>query len=261
MVDGSGRIPMVREEIDYEALPQERRDNLDVVASAYASVRAPLAYLTMPVTTGRRYYEVLDRHGVLDVAALEAASPGALRDEVILPNVAESVALGEAIAARTGTVVVVPGVFEARRQRWSQVEYMCLWLRLITRDVVALHLSPDWAYSNGGAVEYARATLVRHGALPGREAPMSVLDHEGGDVPLDVGVVALLAAAADLASRGHDASVLRREAGRLAGFAAMLAHDDRHAWAHATRHAPLPDCMAVARLAVAAGVTPHHALT
>ncbi len=248
-------LPWLREEIDYEALPPERRDNIDVVASAYASVQAPLSYLTMPVTTGRRYYEVLDRHGVATLADLEARRPGALRDEVILPNVEESVALGRAIAARTGQVVIVPGVFEARRQRWSQAEYMVLWLRLITRDVACVHLSPDWEYSNGGAVEYARATLVRHGRAPGRETAMAVVDHEGRDVPLDAGVRALVAAARDLTRRGHDASVLTREAGRLGGFAAMLAYGDRHEWSDATRFSPLPDCLATVRSAMGAGVT------
>ncbi len=239
--------PWLREDLDYEALADDRKANIDIVRSAYASVQAPLAYLTMPVTTGRRYYQAMDRHGVRTLVDLERAKPGALRDDVILPNVDESVALGRAIAARTGHVVVVPGVFEARKQRWTQAEYMVLWLRLITRDVECVHLSPDWEFSNGGAVEYARATLVRHGQAPGRDRPMAVVDHRGHDVPLDMGVGMLMAAANDLERDYHDASVLRREAGRLAGFAAMLAYGDRHEYAHATRFSPLPSLMPVVR--------------
>ena len=251
----SPTTPWLREELDYDALPQERRDNIDIVRSAYASVQAPLAYLTMPVTTGRRYYEAMDRHGVRTLADLEAAKPGALRDEVILPNIEESVLLGRAIAARTGHVVIVPGVFEARKQRWSQAEYMVLWLRLITRDVETVHLSPHWEYSNGGAVEYARATLARHGQVPGRDRPMAVVDHHGDDVPLDVGVAMLMEAANELERDHHDASVLRREAGRLAGMAAMLAYGDRHEYAHATKFSPLPHLMPVMRQVHSARVT------
>ncbi len=239
--------PWLREELDYEALPQERKDNIDIVRSAYASVQAPLDYLTMPVTTGRRYYEAMDRHGVRTLADLEAAKPGALREEVILPNIEESVLLGRAIGVRTGHVVVVPGVFEAHRQRWSQAEYMVLWLRLITHDVETVHLSPHWEYSNGGAVEYARAILARHGQVPGCDRPMAVVDHHGDDVPLDMGVAMLMEAADELERDYYDASVLRREVGRLAGMAAMLAYGDRHEYAHATRFSPLPHLMLVVR--------------
>ena len=158
-----------REDIDFAGMAPDRQANVEIVSSAYASIPGHKAYLTMPVTTGRRYYEVLDRHGVRTVAELEAGRPGALRDEVILPNIEEANALAERVLGRTALPLVVPGVFEARKQRWGQEEYMCLWMRLITGRVREVHLSDGWEYSNGGAAEFARAILIRHRALEGRD--------------------------------------------------------------------------------------------
>lgn len=128
-----------REEQWFQAMPPERQANIEIVSSAYASLFADKAYFTMPVTTGRRYYDVLDRYGVKSVDELERIRPGALREEIILPNIEE----GKNFASKIREdheldAIVVPGVFEARKQRWSQEEYMVLWLRFITASATAL---------------------------------------------------------------------------------------------------------------------------
>src|SRR5438105_1504960 len=86
-----------REEELHQTLPLEKQVEVEVVGSALAAVFAEKAYLTMPVTTGKRYYEVLDRYEVKSVEALEAKMPGALREEIILPNIEDGIALGAKI--------------------------------------------------------------------------------------------------------------------------------------------------------------------
>lgn len=251
---------LLKEEADFARMPPERQANIEIVSSAYASVLGARSYLTMPVTTGRRFYEVLDRHGARDLAALESARPGALREEVILPNLAEADALAAAILGRAGFPLVVPGVFEARKQRWGQEEYMVLWMRLITGSVREVHLSPGWAYSNGCAAEYARAILIRHRAVEGREAPMAVLDEAGAPVPLHRGAGLLRDAILDLRRRGHPTEGLSRELGRIAGFAMLLAHEDRHGWARHTANAADVEPWEALDAARQAGAVPAYGL-
>jgi hypothetical protein len=253
--------PWIKEEADFAGLAPERQANIEIVSSAYASMLAGKAYLTMPVTTGRRFYEVLEAHGAADLDALLKASPDVLREEIILPNIAESVALAERVAARIGLPLVVPGVFEARRQRWSQDEYMCLWMRLITGSVREVHLCDVWEYSNGGAAEYARAILIRHRCLPDRDAPMSVFDAAGEPVAIERGAGLLSSAIADLGRRGFGTAPLRRELSRLAGLAAMLAHSDRHGYAELTAHTGPVDCWAVVDAARAVDVPAVYTLS
>ena len=161
-----------REERLFDALPDDRRANIEVVVSAYDSVLAGKAYLTMPVTTGRRFYDVLDHYGVRTIDDLERRRPGALRDEIILPNLEEANRFAAALV--TGAPLVVPGVFEARRQRWGQDEYMILWLRVITGSVTELWLSDGWEYLTGGAMEFCRAMMIDFRFVEGRRPDRSV---------------------------------------------------------------------------------------
>ena len=255
--------PWTKEERDFAAFPPDRQANIEIVSSAYASMLSASgrAYLTMPVTSGRRYYEVLERHGATGIDGLLKAAPDALREEIILPNIAESVALAEAVAARIGIPLVVPGVFEARRQRWTQDEYMCLWMRLITGSVGEVHLCDGWEYSNGGAAEFARATLVRHACLPGREARMDVYDHLGRSVAIEEGCERLAAASSDLRRRGFATEALDRELSRLSGFAAMVAHGDRHEWSRHVGPVGAFDWRPCVAAVAAVGVTPCYSLS
>jgi len=247
----------LREELDFLALPPERQANVDVVASAYASMLGDKAYLTMPVTTGRLLYDVLDAYGVKSIAELESFRPGALREEIILPNIEGSLNHAKAVASRTGLPLVVPGVFEARKQRWTQVEYMVLWLRFITTSVAELHLCRDWEYSNGGAIEFTRAILIRHRCVESRDGPMRVYDHAGDQVDIVQGAARLRAAITDLKRRGHDVSVLVRELGRIGGFAASLAFGDSRQYRfHTSIAGPINEISVIAD-AMAVGADLH----
>lgn len=247
-----------REELDFAAMTPERQANIEIVSSAYASMPGHKAYLTMPVTSGRRYYEVLDHHGVKTVAELEARKPGALREDVILPNIAEANELAERIVGRTALPLVVPGVFEARRQRWTQEEYMCLWMRLIVGPIREVHLSDGWEYSNGGAAEFARAILIRFRCIDERPGDMQVYDHTGDVMTLERGCSMLATSIEDLRGRDYGTDGLSRELGRLAGFAAMLLHEDRATW---KAHVAEPFDGRVAMLAARrVGATMHYAL-
>jgi hypothetical protein len=208
-----------REDTIFDSLPADRQTNIEVVSSAYASMLGDKAYLSMPVTSGRRFYEILDLYGVKTVEELEKKRPGALRQEIILPNVGEAKTFAARLAPELDTSLIVPGVFETRRQRWTQDEYMVLWLRLITSSIKEIYLLDGWEYSNGGAMEFARGFLIHYRFIEGREDRMPIYDHKRQVVDIVDGAHKLADAIKDLARRGYPTDVLRKELGRIAGMA------------------------------------------
>lgn len=215
-----------REEEMFQNLSPEKQASIEIVSSAYASVFAEKAYLTMPVTTGKRFYDVLDHYNVKSVEELEQKRPGALREEIIIPNIEE----GKALAAKIRhdnqiDALVVPGIFEARKQRWTQEEYMVLWLRFINSSAQEVYLSDGWEYSNGGAIEFVRALALRNGfvhrdtkpAWPPKWIP-DIYDHNGNGIELEKGIHKLMEAIADLNRRGYDTTTLRHEASLVETF-------------------------------------------
>lgn len=221
-----------REEEIFRSLSEDRKANIEIVFSAYRSVAADKAYLTMPVTTGKRFYDVLDHYGVKNIEELEKKKSGALREEIILPNIEEAKHFSETLSGNK-LPLVVPGVFEALKQRWSQDEYMILWLRLITSSIKELWLSDGWEYSNGGAIEFCRGVMIQFRFVEGREDRLPIYDHNGNIVDLVEGAWKLATAIKDLARRGHETTKLRVELGQVVGIAAYLYDQltDRQEWA------------------------------
>lgn len=209
-----------REDILFNALGEDRRANIEIVSSAYASVFRDKAYFSMPVTTGKRYYDVLDRYGVKTVKELEEKRPGALREEIIIPNIEGGRAFAERFAPELDASLIVPGVFEGRKQRWTDDEYMILWLRLITSSIKEICLSEGWEYSNGAAVEFARGIMIRFRFIEERQHRMPIYDHTKQPIGIEEGARKLAAAIKDLERRGHPTNILRKELGRIAGIAA-----------------------------------------
>ncbi len=242
-----------REEKIFQALPDDRKANIEIVFSAYRSMQCDKAYLTMPVTSGKRYYEVLDRHGVKSIDELEKKKPGALREEIIIPNIDEANSFAKLIDG-VALPLVVPGVFEARKQRWGQDEYMVLWLRVLTSSIKELWLIDDWEYSNGGAMEFCRGIMLQYRFIEERTDRFAIYDRHRNPVSLVDGAKRLASAISDLTRRGYDTAKLKVELSQLAGVAAYL-HDPsttRREWAAHTDGVPF-DAYAVVQAAQSVG--------
>lgn len=124
---------------------------IEIVWSAFRSVLAGkrLAYLSAPITSGRR--------------AMEAAEAGASKGEIIRTNIEIGTTLAREIAGKCGGPIVAPTVFDGNPQKWSQADYMRMWLGMIEENVGDVYMSPDWAFSNGCAEEYLKAINLAHG--------------------------------------------------------------------------------------------------
>jgi hypothetical protein len=151
---------------EYGKLSEDELANLGIVLGAYRSFRGDrrghIAYVSMPITSGRRLYETLHAHGVNSIEALTAKEgKDALWRLVIKPNIDEGVALADRLGAERKLLFVAPSVFEAKRWRWSQEAYMSLWYRVIGEMAGSHYLMDGWEYSTGGVKEAMFSMLLR----------------------------------------------------------------------------------------------------
>jgi hypothetical protein len=142
----------------YAKLTEDELESLGIVLSAYRSFRGDrrkhLAYVSMPITTGKRYYDVLSAYGVRTREELaKRVGPDALFELVIKPNLREGVAFADELSRREELLFIAPSVFEARRWHWTQDAYMSLWYSVLS-ELAGKHIVMDgWEYSTGGLLE------------------------------------------------------------------------------------------------------------
>src|SRR3989344_536981 len=157
----------------------EKVDSINIVLSAYRSIRGErVIYASVPVTTGQRYYDVLDRYSVKTLDELLAKNKDALKKEIIAPNISEGIVFADELAKKLNRTVIAPSVFEAKKQRWSQNEYMFLWYRFIEERIKAIGLMKDSKYSNGSAKEVVRAIEMQFGFVN----PVNGMENVSADV-------------------------------------------------------------------------------
>lgn len=204
----------------YSGIPEEQTANIDVVLSAWRSIRHPVAYVSMPITSGKLFYEVLESYNVNSAEELAKIDKDILYQEIIVPNIQAGVSLADSIQQRTSLPVVAPSVFEAKKQRWGQDEYMFMWFRLIEERVREMHMMDGWEYSNGGTQEFVRAIEMQFDFIrPGngmecfpKDADVKsehkklrgikVFSESGEEIRIDVGAIKISEAINDLTERG-----------------------------------------------------------
>ncbi|WKZ28988.1 MAG: hypothetical protein QY323_05705 [Patescibacteria group bacterium] len=213
----------------YDRLTEDELRNLGIVLGAYRSFRGNrrglLAYVSMPITSGKRYFDVLTEHGVTSAEELAAkAGKDALYELVIKPNIREGVAFADQLGeTRKDLLFIAPSVFEAKKWRWSQDAYMSLWYRVIGELTGKHYLMDGWEYSTGGVKEVMFTVLMQNQAfldafrmkdfLPDvpeerlREEywamrEVRIYDAQGQDINVIKAVEMIVAAVADLRKRG-----------------------------------------------------------
>jgi hypothetical protein len=128
---------------------------IEAMLQAYASAGADrgLFYLSTPITSGRREYELIARLGLHSRAELRATHAEAWRAEVVAPNERDAVLQADLFqeVVALGRLVVNPARVD--RPGWSQDDYDALWRTLIKRFPVHLVATPGWAFSRGSRLE------------------------------------------------------------------------------------------------------------
>jgi len=133
--------------------------SLNIVRSAYRSImKGDLIYVSMPITSGERYYNILESYGVFEDQDLPE---GVLYNEIIAPNIQEFTAIAKKIQNKNpNRTVIAPSIFEAKKQRWSQEEYMYLWYWVL-QDKISTGVLAD-KFSNGGSEEAVGMNEIKY---------------------------------------------------------------------------------------------------
>lgn len=153
-------VPLLSDVNDgYDRLTETELTNLGVVMGAVRMLRGNrrglLAYVSMPITSGKRFFDVLSANGVKSAEELAAkCGKDALYEQVIKPNIAEGVAYADKLGLeKRDLLFIAPSVFEAKKWRWSQDAYMAMWYRVIGEMAGHHYMMPGWEYSTGGVKE------------------------------------------------------------------------------------------------------------
>ena len=234
---------------EYDRLTENELVNLGVVLGAYRSFRgnrrAHIAYVGMPITTGKRYYDVLSEHRVRTPEELALKlGPRAISELVIQPNIREGIAFADALGIRKDLLFIAPSVFEGKPQRWTQYAYMALWYRVLGELAGAHFVMDGWEYSTGGLKEvlfsmfmqwaiirpYTKQAAIRTFGLKNFLPSMStedernefdamrkirVYDSSGAEITVDRALEKSVAAIYDLKDRGFACDELLEPAWKL----------------------------------------------
>jgi len=172
-------------------------------------------YCSGDVTTGKRYYEILKRHGVPSGEALKtklgAVAYKELIDDLVLRNINRGIAFTENIRQRGHTNLINPGRLIA--PGFEQQHYHYLWEWVIIKKVCENQFNEDWEYSNGCTLEYAIST--RKG--------IPRLDHLGNVIELPLAIQKVERAVAKLREDGIRADMLVDNLARLKELSSMTA--------------------------------------
>jgi hypothetical protein len=153
-------------EQEYEKLTEEELIGLNTVLGAFRTFRGDrrkhIAYVSMPITTGKRYYEVLADNKVNNPKELmEKKGPDALWKLVMQPNIKKGIAFADRLGTKRDLLFIAPSVFEAKKWRWTQEAYMSLWYRVIAEMAGCLFMMDGWEYSTGGVKEFLFSMILQ----------------------------------------------------------------------------------------------------
>lgn len=212
------------------------KDNIGIVLGAYRSTLHPAAYVTMPITTGKLCYDVLERNGAKTIDELARTDKDSLWNDIIKPNIEQGVESARTLAELSPLPVIAPSVFEAKKQRWSQHDYMFLWFRVLEERAGHHYLLDGWQYSNGGAEEFVRSMEMQFGFINPengmehfpketdleaefkRIQKIRVFAQDGREIRLEEGAHLLKEAIKDLHRRGFKSPVLAESYWKLASI-------------------------------------------
>lgn len=156
-----------------------------------------LAYVTVPVTTGRVYYDVLREHPNIE--------RGELMSRVISTNYEHGWELVEHLVQCKACPILYPADLTPLHQDWEQKHFQALWLNIIAELCTEVHLCDGWNFSSGSVEEFTHVMQLRLG-LPRdshivfyntksneedereRMRSIAVYDHEGNPVSIEQGI-------------------------------------------------------------------------
>jgi hypothetical protein len=131
---------------------------IDEVISAFECT-APddgCIYLSSEITTGKRYYDLLRRHGARSAEELRQRLGSDFErawEQLKRENLVEGHTFFDLMHSQGYTCLINPGPFFA--EGWHQEHYLYLWEWIIVHKCRESRFNIGWNYSNGCTLEYA----------------------------------------------------------------------------------------------------------
>ncbi len=188
-------------------LPKEHKLQAQFALAAFATIKARnVTYVSVPITSGPRLYQFMEKYGVATLAEAKKDHEKFLH-EVIEPNMADGVKQSDYWAEKLPGTVIAPAEFDGRLYRqwgkvnWGADDFMGMWVPLIDEKVTNMAMLNGWEYSNGCGEEYLQATLMQMGRRP--RSNITITDaEEGRPINIDEGIGLMASAFKDVLSRG-----------------------------------------------------------
>lgn len=154
------------------------------------------AYVSVPITSGKFYYEQKLLHPQRDSKEL-------IR-ECIVHNYDIGWQFVETLTSQAARPVLYPADLVPARQKWTDAHFQALWLSIIGEMVTEVHMTEGWSFSNGGCEEFVHTLqlklgIPRHQTIPfwntkegeqqarARMRKIMVYDHRGDPITLEQG--------------------------------------------------------------------------
>jgi hypothetical protein len=164
-------------------------------------------YCSSEITTGKRFYELLEKHGVKSKDNLKAKLGDEefkrVDREFVKENVKRGVAFAEKLRERGLINVVTPGPYYA--SDFGQEHYLYLWESFIRKKAYEVCFANEWEYSNGCTFEYA---VALNKGIPR-------LDYQGNHISQADAIEKVTNAVAELKAKGFMVEKLEKYLGYL----------------------------------------------
>ena len=115
----------------------------------------PLAYISVPITSGLYYYEQKLVHPEMN--------KGLLMQDVMNHNYRVGWSQVKMVIERRRCSVLYPADLIPARQKWQQEDFQALWLSIIAEFCTEVHMCKGWNFSNGGIEELIHTFQLRLG--------------------------------------------------------------------------------------------------
>lgn len=175
--------------------------------AAFSTIKAEnLTYISVPITSGPRLYQFLEKYNIPTLAEAKKDHERFLA-EVIEPNMADGVKQSGYWSEKLKGCVIAPAEFDGKLYRswgkvhWNADDFMGMWVPLIDEKITNMAMLNGWEYSNGCGEEYLQATLMQMGRRP--RSNITIHDAEEGRLlNLDEGIGLMANAFKDVIRRG-----------------------------------------------------------
>lgn len=227
----------------------EGSSNLEAILEQVGEFRkkGDSSYISMPVSSGKKLYEVLEKYGVKNSKELQEKYPNVLAKEVVKHNKKAIKKLYNKLKKKVNNEIIIPADIEAQKRCWSQNDCMFLWFRVLEEKAKEVYVADGWKYSNGGGEEFVRVMEMQFGFInPNhgmeyfsknadlqkefeRMRKIKVYNQDFKEMKISDGITSLSYAIHDLKERGFDVPTKQESLAKL-WFICIYGYNNLKKW-------------------------------